>query len=1163
MSKRKSPKHRKGSARKLRNRKTLLVCGMALALLAASVAFASWRYIESAGQKRSKDKQGALITPMGFESASPSKEYVYAGSKLIASEEPTSGGSCNYTLSSYSATFTPSGGTSSVTVITQTGCAWTAVSSDPGWLTISGASSGTGTLAINYSVSSNNTALSRSATITIAGQTHTVTQPNSSCSYSLSSNFRSFNAAGGSDNITVLTNISSCSWQAVSNNPDWLIINSGASGSGNGAVGYSVLANGLSFSRTGTATIAGLTLTVSQAGSGGGCTYSISPSSHSFSAGGGSAGITVSAGSGCTWTPLTATPWINITPGWSGTGNGSVNFTVPPYSGATPRVGTIKIAGQICTISQSPSSGGGNTGTGLTSEYFNFINTPLCGTLALTRTDPLINFDWGLGSPGTGVNADFFLARWTGQVEAPETGTYTLSVRTDDGVRLWVNNQLLIDKWFNQVGNTWSNDIQLSGGQKYDIRMDMYEWGGGAEAHLWWRRPSMALGTMEVIPTSRLFPYSPAAQPLNEGWLEVANCTTISGWALNRRSPNTSLNVSIYDGTNPTPLATVAANQFRSDLVICAGDTGLHGFSFTVPASLKDGQPHSITARIASTTVPLAGTPVTLTCSGASVPAAPGNLSAATVSPSQIDLVWQDNSTNENGFVIRRSIDGGSYSDFVTISSPNVTTYSDMGLSAGHPYCYKLVAFNTSGASAESNTACATINGNSQGPPAAPSGLTAAFVSSPRKVNLSWSDNSGNETAFQVLRRFRKSVSSAWSSLQSLDRPAANTTTYSDTSALTSGYTYGYVVRALNEFGTSGFSNEAQVVIPTGSSFACSSVSAFSGSGGSGSYGYTEGTGSNAKWRSPSAGATGIDPVSGLNALFVTDTENHSIRMIYLEGPAKDNSILIAGSGVAGYSDGDGDPYQARFNYPQGIAAVKNQSGVVQALLIADTDNQAIRKLLAPVGKNKWRVTYFSGSPGKSGYADNEALDTKFNSPHGIAIGLNGFIYVADTSNNAIRLLNSEGYSATWYKSPSVPSTFQPIGIAVNGVTGEVYVSDQGNHTICSVTEGVFATIAGTGSSGYADGTGTAAAFNTPLNLAWGDTESGGAIYIADLNNNRVRVFDLKTNAVTTWAGSGASGYVNSNCAGSQFNLPSGVAIGAAEELYVIEKGNNSVRKVQ
>ena len=85
------------------------------------------------------------------------------------------------------------------------------------------------------------------------------------------------------------------------------------------------------------------------------------------------------------------------------------------------------------------------TGTGLTGEYFN--NTTLTAPVVLTRTDATLNLAWGGGSPGTGVNTDGFSVRWTGQVQPRYTDTYTFYLMTDDGSRLWVNNQQLINDW--------------------------------------------------------------------------------------------------------------------------------------------------------------------------------------------------------------------------------------------------------------------------------------------------------------------------------------------------------------------------------------------------------------------------------------------------------------------------------------------------------------------------------------------------------------------------------------------------------------------------------------------------------------------------------------------------------------------------------------------
>ncbi|MEJ2749582.1 MAG: PA14 domain-containing protein [Anaerolineae bacterium] len=113
-------------------------------------------------------------------------------------------------------------------------------------------------------------------------------------------------------------------------------------------------------------------------------------------------------------------------------------------------------------------------------EYYNNIN--LSGSPAFTRNDSQIDFNWGGGSPGSGVAADNFSVRWTRDVSL-NAGRYRFTTKTDDGVRLWVNNRLIIDKWFDQEATTYSGEIDLPGGT-VPIRMEYYEHVGGAEAHL-------------------------------------------------------------------------------------------------------------------------------------------------------------------------------------------------------------------------------------------------------------------------------------------------------------------------------------------------------------------------------------------------------------------------------------------------------------------------------------------------------------------------------------------------------------------------------------------------------------------------------------------------------------------------------------------------------
>jgi len=122
-------------------------------------------------------------------------------------------------------------------------------------------------------------------------------------------------------------------------------------------------------------------------------------------------------------------------------------------------------------------------------------------TLVMERLDPTVNFNWGDNSPDPSVEADNFAVRWTGEVEVPGSGSYTFYTQTDDGVRLWVNNELIIDNW--AEGNTSDNGgIELTGNRRYDIKLEIYENGGGARGELYWSGPGFA---RKVIPSRNLW----------------------------------------------------------------------------------------------------------------------------------------------------------------------------------------------------------------------------------------------------------------------------------------------------------------------------------------------------------------------------------------------------------------------------------------------------------------------------------------------------------------------------------------------------------------------------------------------------------------------------------------------------------------------------------
>jgi hypothetical protein len=182
--------------------------------------------------------------------------------------------------------------------------------------------------------------------------------------------------------------------------------------------------------------------------------------------------------------------------------NGVATFTNLSINNAGAGYTLNASSGNLTGATSSPFTIGAppGNGQGLTGAYFDnadFTN------LKLVRTDATVNFDWGGGSPDASIGADTFSVRWTGKVQPLYTETYTFYTTSDDGVRLWVNGQQIINNWTDHAPTENSGTIALSAGQQYDIRMDMFENGGGATAKLSW---SSATETKKIIPQSQLFP---------------------------------------------------------------------------------------------------------------------------------------------------------------------------------------------------------------------------------------------------------------------------------------------------------------------------------------------------------------------------------------------------------------------------------------------------------------------------------------------------------------------------------------------------------------------------------------------------------------------------------------------------------------------------------
>jgi hypothetical protein len=218
------------------------------------------------------------------------------------------------------------------------------------------------------------------------------------------------------------------------------------------------------------------------------------------------------------------------------------------------------------------------TGSGLRGDYYDNADFT---AFKLTRTDATVNFNWGSGSPSTVMGADTFSVRWTGQVMAQFTETYTFYTTSDDGVRLWVNNQPIINNWTDHGPTENSGTIALTAGRWVEIKMEFYENGGGAVATLSWSSPSRP----KEIPSSRLAPGASFKQDVGTDGLAVAevenNHANISrngkSWTSNATAGYSGAGALIVGPNTGVNQATgYAANSPRLDFKVNFVKTGVH-----------------------------------------------------------------------------------------------------------------------------------------------------------------------------------------------------------------------------------------------------------------------------------------------------------------------------------------------------------------------------------------------------------------------------------------------------------------------------------------------------------------------------------------------------------------------------------------------------------
>ncbi|MFZ3215591.1 MAG: choice-of-anchor D domain-containing protein, partial [Candidatus Acidiferrales bacterium] len=314
----------------------------------------------------------------------------------------------------------------------------------------------------------------------------------------------------------------------------------------------------------------------------------------------------------------------------------------------------------------------------------------------------------------------------------------------------------------------------------------------------------------------------------------------------------------------------------------------------------------------------------------------------------------------------------------------------------------------------------------------------------------------------------------------------------------------------------------------------------------------------------PATAALLAEPFAGaLDAsgnLYFSDSANCVIRKI----TASTGIITtVVGNGACNYT-GDGGPATSAALYgPQGIAF--DPAG---NLFIADTDNTVIRKVTASTGI----ISTFAGN-GNSGYSGDGGAATQatLSYPLAVATDANGNLYIADSQNNAIRLVNSgtniittvAGNGAAGYSGDGGPAAGAllnyPAGVALD-TAGNLYISDTSNAVIRKVVDGTINTIIGNGNYAFSGDGGPAlsASLTNPFALA---VDAAGDVWIADLWANRIRMYSATTLNINTVVGNGSVYDGNAPTAASLY-FPRNPALDAQGNLYITDEGNNRIRFV-
>ena len=309
---------------------------------------------------------------------------------------------------------------------------------------------------------------------------------------------------------------------------------------------------------------------------------------------------------------------------------------------------------------------------------------------------------------------------------------------------------------------------------------------------------------------------------------------------------------------------------------------------------------------------------------------------------------------------------------------------------------------------------------------------------------------------------------------------------------------------------------------------------------------------------------TGV-AVDSAGNIYIADYLNNRVREVMA---ATGDIATVAGNGTAGFSGDGGLATSAELNRPSGVAV--DASGNIY---IADYENNRIREVTAATGDIATVAgNGTAGYSGDGGLATNAELDMLV----GLAVDSAGNIYIADTFNNRIRKVTAAtakistvagdgtaGYLGDGGLATSAELNY-PLGVAVDA-SGNIYIADSENSRIRMVTKSTsdISTVAGNGTAGYLGdgGLATSAEIDYPLGVG---LDTAGNIYIADTDNDRIRMVTKSTSDISTVAGNGTAGYLGDGglATSAEIDLPEGVAVDSAGNIYIADTDNNRIRAV-